>query len=222
MSLDTGLGHSEMGDHRLHASRREAVLQEPSLGALGVAIYNVVDLLPVKKNTRPLRRRVDRVKWLVIHESGALGADGLEGAINSAQYVITHRDFNGFAYHFWIPYYEYVSDGYRVILRGLNDEDTGRHCSGVNDISCGVCLQGNLTERAMSPNQQTCMSALIPHLMAELEIPSYRNIKMHCDADEIMGTQGTPGHKKASCPGGTAKAFVVAQRDHFKQFPVLV
>jgi hypothetical protein len=226
-----------MPDHKIHSSRREAVLLEPSVSGPGVAIYDVCDLLPRLPNKPPSIRPKSNIKMITLHHSDSsnLAKDGFQELINCAAFCIRPeekttvigsdgkphvafkgRGFRSIAYHFWIPRYEDIIDGYRAVYRGLRDAEIGSNCQGINAMNVGVVYQGNTTTMPVSVNHQTCLSFLIPHLMAEYKISDASMFFGHCDADKHGGKV------KPACPGTTGTQLMVAQRDYLRKSEFMV
>ena len=199
--------------------------------APGVALVDVSNEMPREVNPRtpgdkPLhkRRALHRIERIYCHHSGSEGAPGLQGAKNSARYVVQKRGFHCAAYHYWIPAdpLYWVEIGLALcaeppapiaMLRLNADSErtwhTGRHA---NTHGISVCLQGNLNKRDMTPFQKECMEALLPwlarrHFPETWEGPvTYQLPKDWLSWHSDSGQYG--GKPKAACPGSYCEAWL--------------
>jgi len=182
------------------AGRFEAVLGVGADGSL-VALYDVVDLLPVHAKRAYRTRCLEQITRQYVHHSGALrGGDPFEHMRSSAAYVVKKRDWPGFAYTTWIPFHEtFDNDGCRVVYRGNLDETITFHAGATpNRKGIAHCLQGNLSKREMSTHQQVTLPAVLTYFARKFGIAPI----------PIGHFQADDGHAKASCPGMTGKAWI--------------
>jgi len=178
--------------------------------ALGVALWDVTATMPQGGHRRKTRRpKGAAISGVYVHHSGSLGADGVEGAIRSAEYVVSKRDFPGGQgpYHLWLPYHPLRDDeGRMVLLRMSRDEQrTWSQGAKANDHGWSMCLQGNLTKAPISAFQVELLEAAIPWALARFGLP-IAALRMHAEA----GDHG--GRSKATCPGESARAWLKAYR----------
>lgn len=87
--------------------------------------------------------------------------------------------WSGFGYHFYI-----TKEG--KIYRGRSEGVMGSHAKGYNNVSLGICLQGNFDIENPSKNQLEILSELLKHL---------------CDKYCISTIKGHRELKSTSCPG---------------------
>lgn len=224
-----------MPNHSINSSRREVVLAEPTPTGPGVAIYDVRDLLP-RSSTSLTQRPKQAIKYLTLHHAASSWTPGgFQGLYDCAAFCIrplgtkvivdaqghsytafTGRGMLAIAYHFWIPFDDDVVDVYRAIYRGRADMEEGANCKGINHVNVGIALQGDTTQKPMSQNQQVCLTALIPHLLAEYGIADANNYFGHNEANKFGG------EVKPSCPGEDATRFMIAQREYLKAHEPLI
>jgi len=153
----------------------------------GFVVYDATGLLP-EHHSRAYERR-SAPSEIYVHHSGRLGRPGLRGALNSARYVVSHRDWPGLPYHYWIP-----RDTTGRIYRCQQDDVRTWHAgAGPNDRGLAICLQGNTSRKPPPSNQFAALAALID----DIDLP----VAGHCEAP-------SDGHAKASCPGSHAMAFL--------------
>lgn len=201
----------------------------------GVALADVTDLLP-RHATRRWSKRTKPVSRVYFHKSGKLGAAGLQGAINSARYCVTKREYPrdpknpgwaGMPYTFWIPFrplslvdlrletnrsWETRSAGLHsmstVVFRCQPDDLVSWHTGGnANQIGVGVCFQGNSTVDGLSENQIEIAEAIIPWLFERYGIGLPEGLSWHSDKSEYG-----PPKTKPVCPGAAAVAWLEAYR----------
>jgi N-acetyl-anhydromuramyl-L-alanine amidase AmpD len=178
----------------------------------GIVVQDISNILPRHKTKRYSKRR-SSIERIYIHHSGKLGADGIDGPINSTRYIISRKKspFPGAPYHFWIPFnnvYAEDEDRSYVIYRLQPDEvrcyHTGRKA---NSHGVGVALQGNTSTNGLSDFQIECLEALVPWLLERhnLELPD--GLSYHAEADKYGGK------RKPACPGVEATEWINDYRD---------
>ena len=173
----------------------------------GVHLWSIEDLMPQNGHRRSTERPNNFVspKFGFLHHSGSLGASGVQGAVNSANYVVRERNFPGGQgpYHIWIPY-EKLKDatGAYVALRMSADKQrTWSQGDDANDWGWSICLQGNLTKKTISPSQIEVLEALLPWAMDRFGW-SGSDLLMHKEASSVGG------RSKSTCPGTSAEAYL--------------
>lgn len=119
-----------------------------------------------------------RVKYLVIHQSGAEREEGETAA--DIDRVHRLRGLLQIGYHYVIR-----TDGTVELGRPL--EIPGAHARGFNQFSVGVCLIGKLGEKPTDAQN-----------IAVMELA--RQLALNYPAIEVVGHQDLPGTSK-SCPG---------------------
>lgn len=207
----------------------EDAVEEVDLG--GIAIWNVVDLLPVNRN--PWRvypaRDLEWVTHLFIHHSGRLGRPGFRGLFNSTRYVTdqkpTRNDegFPGCAYHLWAPFEPCLDgEGRLVCFRAQLPETRCWHTGGdLNEFGESLALQGNTSKRPMSPSQVEICEAVIPYRLNALSLqrimlvegvgvgaagPTEPTLSWHSEAERWGGKN------KPACPGRDAVTWLTNYR----------
>lgn len=174
--------------------------------APGISLWDVSSQMPERR--RPQTRGAAR--RLYVHHSGRLGAPGVEGAYNSARYVVEHKRFPGPAYHYWLPYAD-ARDvfGNRVVYQLESERVRAWHTGGAaNGHGLGVALQGNTNRRPMSDNQIELLEALLPWLRQRHAATLASDwLSWHSEA----GHYG--GREKRACPGRHAVEWLRAYRE---------
>lgn len=168
----------------------------------GIALYDVVDLLPTHRTKRYHPRPLDGIRTQYVHHSGALRkGDPFNHMRGSARFVVQSRQWPGFAYTTWLPFFNvFDDDGNRVVYRGNPTELRTFHGGqGPNRKGVAHCLQGNLTARDMSETQANTLPVTLRWFAHELAI----------SPTPVGHFQiGPDGHAKATCPGRAGKAWV--------------
>jgi len=169
----------------------------------GVRLYDASHLCPRTQKRRKVRN-VDAIDRLFVHHSGALGKEGVRGALNSASYVVKKRKFPGPAYTFWVPF-EALRDaeGHLVILRLNEDSERSWHTGNrANDRGVAVALQGNTSKRPLSFSHEESLEALIPWCVERYNLSMPDGLSWHSKAE------GDGGRSKKACPGSNAEAWL--------------
>lgn len=169
-------------------------------------------------------RPANRVDTIIVHHSGADGAPGVEGAVNSAQYLVNvakrkererRGKYPGYdypypagpAYTYWIP--SSAPDGVEVYMTNPANYWT-MHSNKLNKRGLAVCLQGN--HQRLQGNdkrwQYEVLCLLLDYLKDAWGITP-RRIVGHNELNRLGG------HAKPSCPGPVASAIVEAYREKF-------
>ena len=190
-------------DATLDASTLEAVM------APGVALHNVADRLPRGRHRRKTRRPPGQaIDAVFLHHSGALGRDGVRGAVDSARYVIKNRGFPCAPYHFWAPRTELRDAKNRlVLLRLVPNETRSWHTGGrANDRGVGIALQGNTSKLPVSWAQVELLEAFYPWISEELGLP-WSHIESWLGWHSIARRWGARKSKPA-CPGVDGERWV--------------
>jgi len=195
----------------------------------GVALVDVADLLP-RHATRRWAKRTKPIARIYFHKSGKLGATGLQGAINSANYCVKNRSYPrdpekpgwaGMPYTFWIPFRETpvwtvtaeapaALRNHTALFRCQLDDVVSWHTGGrANREGVGACFQGNSTVDGLSENQIEIAEAFIPWAVARYGLTLPAGLSWHSDRSEY----GPPkASVKPVCPGAPAVAWLEAYR----------
>lgn len=184
----------------------EAIFEAEIAG--GLALWDVSFLLPTGGRKYP-HRDPEGITRIYIHDSGADGQHGFDGARNSARYVVEHRHWPGAAYHFWCPSWpDRDAENRMAIYRMQRDDVLCYHTGGLNKTGIGVCVQGRLGERGGTPEQIDMLEGLLPWLRDRYRLLSDSDwLSMHSEAHRWGG------HAKPSCPGPAMAAWVRAYRE---------
>ncbi len=142
----------------------------------------------VRDNTSMLKIVPGRWKMIICHHSAL--AKG-----NAAKYDKDHRKRgmeNGLAYHFVIGNGVDSGDGEIEIGSRWMKQIKGGHVRDdtINEVAIGICLVGNLEEKALTENQIAALTELLTYLRNEA-VGTSVEFKVHCEAD--------PNHTQ--CPG---------------------
>ncbi len=174
----------------------------------GIAVWDVSHLLPKHQTKRYQKRELSAVTHLFVHHSGRLGKPGYQGLLNSTRYVVTHRGFPGCAYHLWIPFYgSKDSEGRLIVYRANRPETRSWHTGGrLNGFGESLCLQGNTTQKPLSPSQKECLEALLPWRWDSIPSQVTPTLSWHSEAN-LSG-----GKPKPACPGKNAVAWLETYR----------
>jgi hypothetical protein len=148
-------------------------------------------------SARPYRKRRKAVDRIIVHHSGKLGRKGFDGMQGSARFVVKHRGWPGFAYHYWVPYHHHHETGGYVVFRGNADDRHTNHTFGWNARGVSVCLQGNLGKTGPSPHQQECLEALLPWIAAKHRLDLPHALTWHSECT-----------RKKACPGKATAAYL--------------
>jgi len=166
---------------------------EADLGG-GVALYDVSHALPTHASKKyPIRTRA--VEGVVVHHSGADGADGFLGLVNHASYCVEHSDWAGAAYHVWVSgTADRDGEGRIAVYRANPDETLAWATGGCNEITMGLGFQGDLSERMMTPDQRAAFEPLVGWMLSRHSLRTMA-LGLHSEAHRWGG------RPKASCPG---------------------
>jgi len=179
--------------------------------APNVVLYDISRLLPAHKTKKHRTRTASRIKYIIIHKSGADGRAGLNGAIDCARYVVDSRDFPGMAYTFWLPRSPLLDEKGRFIaFRCQPDTVCSWHTNTrMNTEGVGIGVQGNYDGdggailRNPTPAQWTMLEALYSYLLAR------HNIDLSADTSALTGHFE---HGKPVCPGDALVAWIREKR----------
>jgi hypothetical protein len=192
-------------------ARLEATICHP---AGDVALYDVSHLLPTRKRRpQPKRPEGARIERLYVHKSGGEGRGGFRGLLGSARYVVSRRGFPGMAYTFWAGRrVDRDRQGRPVLYRGVTDDrrswHTGDDC---NDHGIALALQGNLSNRDLTPEQRHVAEAALVHILTAGVYPDLddaRPVSTHSRAKRYGAKEN-----KSICPGKYAEAWLDAWLD---------
>lgn len=177
----------------------------------GIALWDVSHLLPRGRQTWKTKRAPGSViSVALVHHSGALGAPGFQGALNSVRFMVSQRSFPMSGYHYWSSYAPIIDpEGRLVWLRLAADEKRAWHSGRrANDIGVGWALQGNTTRMPISPSQVELLEAGIPWLMERHKTTPAEGLGWHSIADRFGG------RPKKACPGAGGERYL---RDYVKR-----
>ncbi len=129
-------------------------------------------------------RSLDKIKYLVIHHSGAPANVGPERIAN---YQVQRQDWPGIGYHFVL-----TADG--AIYQTNELETICYHAQEVSNTGAGICLTGNFTDEPPTAAQLDSAGHLCAYLLQELKLPQ-ESIKGHKDfvATQCPGKQWDSG-----------------------------
>ena len=168
---------------------------KPSIAETKVAVPTPVVTKPTVRFTQDVRDVTSRLKvvpgrWkmIICHHSALTNG-------NAAKYDKDHRKRgmeNGLAYHFLIGNGVDSGDGEIEIGSRWFKQIKGGHVRDdkVNEVAIGICLVGNLEEKAPTNNQVAALKELLLYLRNEVVGPQVE-FKIHREAD--------PNH--TVCPG---------------------
>lgn len=179
--------------------------------APNVVLYDISSLLPTHKTKKHRTRTANKIKYIIIHKSGADGRAGFNGALDCAKYVVSARDFPGMAYTFWLPRSPLLDDkGRFVVFRCQPDTVCSWHTSTrMNTEGVGIGVQGNYDGdggpalRTPTPAQWTMLEALYDYLCVR------HNIDLSADKSALTGHYE---HGKPVCPGDALVAWIREKR----------
>lgn len=117
--------------------------------------------------TRPLAAFGKEPEFLVLHHEAGSGT--VEQIHN---FHINSRGWSGIAYHLYVR-----RDGTVYKGRPLNKQ--GGHCSGYNDRSVGICVEGNFENELMGSVQKDALFEAIEYVLGvypELKIVGHREL----------------------------------------------
>ena len=97
-----------------------------------------------------LKKRAS-TKYIVLHHRAG------NGDVESIHKTHLNNGWTGIGYHFYVR-----KDG--SVYRGRPIEMVGAHCTGSNNISVGVCFEGNYESETMPTAQKKAGQKLISHL----------------------------------------------------------
>lgn len=199
----------------------------------GIVMVDVIDELP-QHRFRRYQRRTKKIRQLLFHKSGILGASGFAGCFNSARYCVTKRKVGkstvlgwaGGPYTFWYPFELYtVNDAddddlidhedepslygdESVLFRCQPDNLVTWHTGGIaNHYGISGCFQGNSTKYGLSASQIELAEGHIPWCAAFYRLPWPRGLSWHSD----RGPYGPPKIKPV-CPGRGAVDWLTDYR----------
>ena len=135
----------------------------------------IVNDLPKHPTKRYGKRRLDQIKYFVIHHSGN------DGDVYSASRYHISKDWPGISYTFWISS---LGEIYTT-----NDLDTISYGVANNNTRClSICVQGNFDDKMPNEAQLRSLTELISRLN---NLIGKREVKVHRD---FVNT-GCPGNK---------------------------
>jgi hypothetical protein len=163
-------------------------IESTKVAAPVVVQPTVVYTQNVREVTSKLKIVPGRWKMIICHHSA------LEKG-NAAKYDKDHRRRgmeNGLAYHFVIGNGVDSGDGEIEIGSRWISQIKGGHVrdDAINEVAIGICVVGNLEEKAPTENQIAALKELLAYLHNEAVGPQVV-FKVHCEAD--------PNH--TACPG---------------------
>ena len=186
----------------------------------GIVVVDVSGQMP-KHKFRRYPRRQKKISKLYFHKSGRLGAPGLQGAINSARYCVTHRKVKnspipgwaGMPYTFWINFHPVYLEQIAeidvfdsnwelepeawVFFRCQPDHLRTWHTGGLaNQIGVSACFQGT---GEISDFQFEVAEALIPWAKERYKLRLPSGLSWHSDR-----SKWGPPKVKPVCPGPMA------------------
>ena len=186
----------------------EAITPHPS--GVSVALYDVSHLLPTKKGRpQPVRHEGAKIARVYVHKSGGEGRDGYAGIVGMVRYVVDHRQFPGAPYTLWastVP--DRDAEGRLVLYRLVADDRRSWHTGGVcNDHGIALGLQGDLSKRDLTPDQQIVAEAGLIYVTGGRypDLDTVTPIGTHSRAKRY----GAPKDKPI-CPGAFGEAWLAA------------
>lgn len=120
-------------------------------------------------NWKPLDTR--KVSHMIIHHTACKVANPYD--INSWHLFDNGWD-GGFGYNYYIR-----KDGTIYVGRG---ENIGAHAQGYNEISLGVCCEGDFNKELLPIEQYRSLIELLKHL--KLKLPKFKSILGHRDINQ--------------------------------------
>lgn len=202
-------------------ARLERVLSEE------VEVWDVSHLL-AKGRGKYTNRDPSQIEFCYFHKSGADGADGFKGMLNSSRYVTSPkppvgygRGWPGFPYTFWfsrVP--DRTVDGALIIYRGQPDDVRSYHTGGpANGNGIAAAFQGAYdgqwdllstgvprVERQPTPEQYIMADAFVRAL------PDWHGIEPTGKIGDKWQLTGHWEHGKAVCPGDALRSWVQVRR----------
>jgi hypothetical protein len=169
-----------------------------------VAVRDVSAELP-RSEVASYDERELPIERVYVHHSGALGADGLRGAMGSARYAVEQKGWAGIAYHYWVPFEAVYDDqGRPLVYQTQPHSACSWHTGGLaNRHGLGVVLQGDLSKSGPSEHQRVCLPALLLALRDEVTtLDPSAPIAWH----SISARWGGSG--KPTCPGKPTEAWL--------------
>lgn len=177
--------------------------------AEGVALWDVSRLMPRGPHQRATKRPAGFVLplRLFLHNSGALGMPGIEGARRATDFVVRHRGFPGAPYHFWAPYHPLRDEDGRLVLLRLAGDHVRTWSQGAkaNDLGASFAFQGNTSKLALSPSQVQLAEAFAPWASERYALP-WPSIDEWLSTHSRAGSWG--GRSKSTCPGLDAERWL--------------
>lgn len=166
------------------ADQTKILLPPPPVVAKPVVVFTQ----KVREATAKLKVAPGRWKMIICHHSALTKG-------NAAAYDKDHRRRgmeNGLAYHFVIGNGVDSGDGEIEIGSRWTKQIKGGHVrdDAINEVAIGICLVGNLEEKAPTSNQVAALKELLIYLRDEV-VGAPVEFKVHREAD--------PNHTE--CPG---------------------
>lgn len=90
-------------------------------------------------------------KYIILHHRAG------NGDVQSIHTQHVNQGYNGIGYHLYVR-----KDG--SVYRGRPIDTVGAHCIGVNNVSIGVCFEGNFENETMTPAQIKAGKELISYI----------------------------------------------------------
>lgn len=157
----------------------------------------ITDLRGVLPRTavKSAQRTRDKITMLVVHHAGDGRVwpdkyDALQEYKNEATYHI-NKDWGG-GYHGNGLQYHYKIDRQGTIYRTRNIEDILWHASNANNISIGICLDGDLTKQHYTKAQEKSLYNLLDEICAWLNIKR-QNVFGHGELKAYGNYTACPG-----------------------------
>ena len=148
-------------------------------------IINVVNSLTKHKTKKYRSRRIDGIKYIVVHHT-LTGPSAMPRAI--ANYHVHTNNWPGIGYAYFI-----ASDG--RVFKTNNVGTMSYHVGKYNRESLGICLAGNFDTGVPTEKQLQSLVTLITAI-----IQSMRGIITDIDT-QVIGHNDVPGYSWKSCPG---------------------
>lgn len=165
----------------------------------GMSLTNVVDLV----FTRTLSRR-QATKYIIIHHSGVKSPHSLEDVHRWHQQI---RGWAGVGYHFFI-------DKKGKVYRGRPVDTVGVHARDYDQISIGVCFEGDFSQELMKSCQVSDEAIELLVLLKGV----YGAPIVFCD--ELKGWKNSPieGFKRMEIKNKLSNYFVSSNKNLVQRF----